>query len=156
MDIVGPSNLITLVNSVPEYWKPVINSLKLMLGGDHKTKEGEEIYKKKSPLFYVDKITKPLLIGQGANDPRVKQAESDQIVDLMKKHKIPVIYALYPDEGHGFIRPENRLSFYAITEGFFAKYLGGRHEQIKNDFENSSILIKEGEDLLPNKVKIKK
>jgi dipeptidyl aminopeptidase/acylaminoacyl peptidase len=156
VDIVGPSNLITLVNSVPEYWKPVINSLKLMLGGDHKTKEGEEIYKKKSPLFYVDRITKPLLIGQGANDPRVKQAESDQIVDLMKKHKIPVIYALYPDEGHGFIRPENRLSFYAITEGFFAKYLGGRYEQIKNDFENSSILIKEGEDLLPNKVKIKK
>jgi dipeptidyl aminopeptidase/acylaminoacyl peptidase len=156
VDIVGPSNLITLVNSVPEYWKPVINSLKLMLGGDHKTKEGEKIYKKKSPLFYVDRITKPLLIGQGANDPRVKQAESDQIVDLMKKHKIPVIYALYPDEGHGFIRPENRLSFYAITEGFFAKYLGGRHEQIKNDFENSSILIKEGEDLLPNKIEIKK
>ncbi|WP_236870408.1 S9 family peptidase [Candidatus Bandiella numerosa] len=156
VDIVGPSNLITLVNSVPEYWKPIINSLKLMLGGDHKTKEGEEIYKKKSPLFYVDKITKPLLIGQGANDPRVKQAESDQIVDLMKKHKIPVIYALYPDEGHGFMRPENRLSFYAITEGFFAKYLGGRYEQIKNDFENSSILIKEGEDLLPNKIEIKK
>ena len=107
-----------------------------------KTKEGEEIYKKKSPLFYVDRITKPLLIGQGANDPRVKQAESDQIVDLMKKHKIPVIYALYPDEGHGFIRPENRLSFYAITEGFFAKYLGGRYEQIKSDFENSSIHLK--------------
>jgi dipeptidyl aminopeptidase/acylaminoacyl peptidase len=156
VDIVGPSNLITLVNSVPEYWKPVINSLKLMLGGDHKTKEGEEIYKKKSPLFYVDKITKPLLIGQGANDPRVKQAESDQIVDLMKKHKIPVVYALYPDEGHGFMRPENRLSFYAITEGFFAKYLGGRYEQIKNDFENSSILIKEGEDLLPDKIETKK
>ena len=90
-----------------------------MLGGDHKTKEGEEIYKKKSPLFYVDRITKPLLIGQGANDPRVKQAESDQIVDLMKKHKIPVIYALYPAEGHGFIRPENRLSFYAITEAAY-------------------------------------
>ena len=77
-------------------------------------------------------------------------------VDLMKKHKIPVIYALYPDEGHGFIRPENRLSFYAITEGFFAKYLGGRYEQIKSDFENSSILIKEGEDLLPDKIETKK
>ena len=68
---------------------PKIDSLKLMLGGDHQTKEGKELYKKKSPLFHADKITKPLLIGQGANDPRVKQAESDQIVDLMKEHKIP-------------------------------------------------------------------
>jgi dipeptidyl aminopeptidase/acylaminoacyl peptidase len=153
VDIVGPSNLITLVNSIPEYWKPIINSFKVMLGGDHKTKEGKELYKKKSPLFHVDKITKPLLIGQGANDPRVKQAESDQIVDSMKEHNIPVIYALYPDEGHGFARPENRLSFFAIAEGFFSKCLGGQYEPIDNDFENSSIIIKEGEKHLPHKIK---
>ena len=153
VDIVGPSNLITLVNSIPEYWKPIINGLKLMLGGDHKTKEGEKIYKNKSPLFHVDKITKPLLIGQGANDPRVKQTESDQIVGAMKKHNIPVIYALYPDEGHGFARPENNLSFFTIAEGFFSKYLGGQYEQIDNDFEKSSIVIKEGKKYLPYKIK---
>ena len=71
----------------------------------------------------------------------------------MKKHKIPVIYALYPDEGHGFARPENKLSFFAIAEGFFSKYLGGQYEQIDNDFENSSIIIKEGEKYLPHKIK---
>lgn len=144
VDIVGPSNLITFIESIPEYWKPLIDSLKLMLGGDNKTIEGEKILKSKSPLFYADKITKPLLIGQGANDPKVKQAESDQIVAKMKKHNIPVIYALYPDEGHGFVRPENRLSFYAITEEFFAKYLDGKYEAINDDFKNSSIQIKEG------------
>ncbi len=144
VDIVGPSNLITLLESIPEYWKPLINSLKLMLGGDNKTPEGKAILKNKSPLHHVNKISKPLLIGQGANDPRVKQAESDQIVAAMKKHKIPVIYALYTDEGHGFARPENRLSFYAITEEFFAKYLGGNCEPINDDFKNSSIEIKEG------------
>ena len=144
VDIVGPSNLITLLESIPEYWKPLIDSLKLMLGGDNKTPEGKAILKNKSPLHHVNKISKPLLIGQGANDPRVKQAESDQIVAAMKKHKIPVIYALYPDEGHGFARPENRLSFYAITEEFFAKYLGGNCEPINDDFKNSSIEIKEG------------
>ncbi len=144
VDIVGPSNLITLLESIPEYWKPLIDSLKLMLGGDNKTPEGKAILKNKSPLHHVNKISKPLLIGQGANDPRVKQAESDQIVAAMKKHKIPVIYALYTDEGHGFARPENRLSFYAITEEFFAKYLGGNCEPINDDFKNSSIEIKEG------------
>ncbi len=144
VDIVGPSNLITLLESIPEYWKPLIDSLKLMLGGDNQTPEGKAILKNKSPLHHVNKISKPLLIGQGANDPRVKQAESDQIVAAMKKHKIPVIYALYTDEGHGFARPENRLSFYAITEEFFAKYLGGNCEPINDDFKNSSIEIKEG------------
>ncbi len=144
VDIIGPSNLITLLESIPEYWKPLIDSLKLMLGGDNKTPEGKAILKNKSPLHHVNKISKPLLIGQGANDPRVKQAESDQIVAAMKKHKIPVIYALYTDEGHGFARPENRLSFYAITEEFFAKYLGGNCEPINDDFKNSSIEIKEG------------
>ncbi len=73
----------------------------------------------------MDAIKKPLLIAQGANDPRVKQAESDQIVKAMKDKNLPVTYVLYPDEGHGFARPENRTSFYAVAEGFLAQCLGG-------------------------------
>ncbi|MFQ3307129.1 MAG: dipeptidyl aminopeptidase/acylaminoacyl peptidase [Candidatus Midichloriaceae bacterium] len=148
IDIVGPSNLITLINSFPEYWKPFIKNMKLKVGGDPETEEGREILKKKSPLFYADKIIKPLLIAQGANDPRVKQAESDQMVDVLKSHNIPVIYALYPNEGHGFARPENRFSFFAIAEEFLAKYLGGRHEEIKDEMKNSSVQIKSGKEYL--------
>ena len=84
--------------------------------------------KSRSPLFFVDKIEKPLLIGQGANDPRVKQSESDQIVQAMRKNGKPVEYIVYSDEGHGFVRPENRMHFYSRVEPFFAKYLGGRAE----------------------------
>ena len=153
VDIVGMSNLITMLESVPEYWNPLMNSLKIKIGADNETEEGREIIKSKSPLFKVKNIKKPLLIGQGANDPRVKQAESDQIVEKMQELGIPVIYALYPDEGHGFARPENRISFFAITEGFLAKILGGKYEPIKNDFNNSSIVIKSGEKFLPYKIK---
>ena len=81
----------------------------------------------RSPLTFVEKIQRPLLIGQGANDPRVKQAEADQIVTAMQEKKIPVTYVLFPDEGHGFARPENNLAFYAVTEAFLAKHLGGRY-----------------------------
>jgi dipeptidyl aminopeptidase/acylaminoacyl peptidase len=81
-------------------------------------------------LFYADQIKKPLLIGQGANDPRVKQAESEQIVAEMREKGKPVQYALYTDEGHGFARPENRMHFYAIAENFLAEYLDGRAEAV--------------------------
>jgi dipeptidyl aminopeptidase/acylaminoacyl peptidase len=90
----------------------------------------EEFLKARSPLFFIDRIQKPLLIGQGANDPRVKQAESEQIVEAMQKANKPVEYALYTDEGHGFARPENRLHFFAIAEEFLSKYLEGRFEPI--------------------------
>ena len=83
--------------------------------GDHRTEEGRALLSKHSPLTYVDRISAPLLIGQGANDPRVKKTESDQIVQAMKAKEIPVTYVLYPDEGHGFARPENNLSFFAIA-----------------------------------------
>ncbi|MDZ5762362.1 S9 family peptidase [Candidatus Cyrtobacter comes] len=149
VDIVGVSNLITLINSIPEYWKPYLEIFKKMLGGDPNTADGAEILKSKSPLFHSDKIKKPLLIAHGQNDPRVKQAESDQIVDKLNSQGIPVTYILYKDEGHGFARPENRLSFYAITEGFLSKYLGGRYEEIGEDFENSSIQITSGKQYLP-------
>jgi dipeptidyl aminopeptidase/acylaminoacyl peptidase len=112
--------------------------------GDFETNEGQKLLTERSPLTYVDKITRPLLIGQGAHDPRVKQSESDQIVKAMQDKKIPVTYVLYPDEGHGFARPENRLSFYAVTEAFLAEHLGGRYEPIGTAFQGSSITVPAG------------
>jgi len=140
VDIVGPSNLQTLLSTIPPYWA-AIRSIFVMHMGDPDTEEGRALLEERSPLNYVNHIKKPLLIAQGANDPRVKQSESDQIVEAMQAQNIPVIYVLYPDEGHGFARPENRLSFYAVTEHFFQEYLGGRVEPYGSDFENSSIEV---------------
>lgn len=148
VDIVGPSNLRTLLESVPEYWKPMLNVMRSRIA-DETTDEGRALLEKHSPLTYVDRIRSPLLIGQGANDPRVKQAESDQIVTAMQEKGIPVAYVLYPDEGHGFARPENRLSFFAVAEAFLAKHLGGRAEPVGDDFENSSIEVRVGREELP-------
>ncbi|MBN3891955.1 MAG: S9 family peptidase [Nostoc sp. JL31] len=137
VDIVGPSNLITLIETIPPYWEP----LKAMLShrvGNLETEE--EFLKSRSPLFFADRIQKPLLIGQGANDPRVKQSESDQIVNAMQQAGLPVQYALYTDEGHGFARPENRLHFFAIAEEFLAKYLGGRFEPLADIPGHSGIV----------------
>jgi acetyl esterase/lipase len=100
----------------------------------------------RSPLTHVDKIQKPLLIGQGANDPRVKQKESDQIVAAMQRKDIPVTYALFPDEGHGFARPENNLAFYSITESFLGACIGGRVEPIGDDLAGSSLVVPAGAD----------
>lgn len=125
VDIVGPSNLITLMQSIPPYWKPLMAMFQHRVG-DLETEA--EFLKSRSPLFFVDKIQKPLLIGQGINDPRVKEAESEQIVEAMRQADKPVEYVLYTDEGHGFARPENRLHFYAVAEEFLAKHLGGRFE----------------------------
>ena len=108
----------------------------------------------RSPISLVDNISKPLLVAQGANDPRVKQAESDQIVNTMKGKNIPVIYALYPDEGHGFARPENRLSFFVLTEYFLNKNLGGRVEKVGDEFKGSSLKLEAGSELLPDDVKV--
>ncbi|MDD1753912.1 MAG: prolyl oligopeptidase family serine peptidase [Methanotrichaceae archaeon] len=92
---------------------------------------------------------RPLLIGQGANDPRVKQNESDQIVKAMQAKKLLVTYVLYADEGHGFARPENRLSFYAIAEAFLAEHMGGRYEPIGKDFEGANFTVPVGADDVP-------
>lgn len=145
VDIVGPSNIITLLNTIPPYWAPMIEMFTTRVG-DHRTEEGKKFLEAISPLTYVDSIKKPLLIGQGANDPRVTQAESDQIVAAMQEKNIPVTYVLYPDEGHGFARPENNLSFFAVTDLFLAKHLGGRSEPIGEDFKGSSIQIPSGAD----------
>jgi len=126
VDIVGPSNLVTLLKSIPPYWAPMRETFSLRVGDPEKD---EEFLKSRSPLFKADQIKVPLLIGQGANDPRVKQAESEQIVAALRKANKPVEYILFPDEGHGFARPENRLKFMAAAEAFLAKHLpGGRAE----------------------------
>lgn len=151
VDIVGPSNLITLINSIPPYWEPMIEMFAKRMG-DHRTEEGKKLLMERSPLTHVERIIRPLLIGQGANDPRVKQAESDQIVEAMQEKNTPVTYVLYPDEGHGFARPENNLSFLAVTEAFLAKYLGGRYEPIGDAFENSSITVPAGAEDVPGLV----
>jgi dipeptidyl aminopeptidase/acylaminoacyl peptidase len=148
VDIVGPSNLITLLNSIPPYWEPMIELFTTRVG-DHRTEEGQAFLRSRSPLTYVHEIERPLLIGQGANDPRVKQAESDQIVQAMQEKDIPVTYVLYPDEGHGFARPENRLSFYAVTEGFLQQSLGGRREPVGDDFRGSTIKVPTGSEYVP-------
>jgi dipeptidyl aminopeptidase/acylaminoacyl peptidase len=125
VDLVGPSSLVTLLRNVPPYWEPIRPLLTYRVG-DLET--DQEFLESRSPLFLADRIQRPLLIGQGANDPRVKQVESDQIVETMRKSGKPVEYLVYADEGHGFARPENRLHFFARAEQFLAKYLGGRAE----------------------------
>jgi len=148
VDLVGPSNLITLLETIPPYWKPLLEQFTTRVG-DHRTAEGRALLAKHSPLTYVERIRSPLLIGQGANDPRVKQAESDQIVQAMQTRGIPVTYVLYPDEGHGFARPQNNLSFYAIAEAFLARRLGGRYEPIGDDFGGSSLQVLAGAENVP-------
>ncbi|MEO6325116.1 MAG: alpha/beta fold hydrolase [Thermoanaerobaculia bacterium] len=132
VDIVGPSNLKTLIGSIPAYWKPMRATFDVRMGNVDDPKDAE-LVKAASPLFKADKIVRPLLIGQGANDPRVNQKESEQIVDAIAKNKGNVTYVLYPDEGHGFARPENRIDFNARAEQFLSGCLGGRFEPMAGD-----------------------
>lgn len=148
VDIVGPSNLLTLLESIPPYWKPLLDTFASRVG-DPRTEEGKALLESRSPLNRVDAIERPLLIGQGANDPRVKQAESDRIVAAMQKKDIPVTYVLFPDEGHGFARPPNRIAFFAVSEAFLSKCLGGRYEPVGRDFQGSSITVPDGAGLVP-------
>jgi len=148
VDIVGPSNLKTLLETIPPDWTPLI-SLWTTRVGDPRTEEGRKFLASRSPLTFAGRIKKPLLIGQGANDPRVKQSESDQIVNAMRKNNLPVTYVLFPDEGHGFRRPENSLAFFAVTENFLAQHLGGRAEPVGDDFSGSSITFPGGADAVP-------
>jgi dipeptidyl aminopeptidase/acylaminoacyl peptidase len=125
VDVVGPSSLETLIRSIPPYWAPMIAQFHTRIGNPDT--EPDFLWSR-SPLSRVDDIKIPLLIAQGANDPRVKQAESEQIVAALREKGIPHEYMLFPDEGHGFAKPENRLRFYAAAERFLAEHLGGRAE----------------------------
>ena len=112
--------------------------------GNPNTPEGKQLLIDRSPLYRASAIERPLLIGQGANDPRVKQAESDQIVGAMQKDGIPVTYVVFPDEGHGFAKPTNNIAFNAVTENFLATCLGGRAEPITGELEASTAEIRAG------------
>ncbi len=141
IDIVGPSSLVTLLGSIPPYWAPMKAQFTTRVGDDT-TEEGRAELLARSPLSRVDEIVRPLLIAQGANDPRVKQAEADQIVAAMQARSIPVTYALFPDEGHGFSRPENKIAFVALAEAFLAEHLGGRREPDDGATAASSVEIR--------------
>lgn len=143
VDIVGPSNLETLLSTIPPYWAPMVKIFHERMGNPD-TEEGLALLKAASPLYKADAITKPLLIAQGANDPRVKQSESDQIVGAMKDAGIPVTYVLYPDEGHGFAKPANNIAFFALAENFLAENLGGRAEPVGDALAPSTAEIVEG------------
>lgn len=149
VDLVGPSNLITLLESIPPYWESFRRTFAKRVG-DPDTEEGRALLRERSPLFRVEQIIRPLLIGQGANDPRVKQAESDQIVQAMAERGIPVTYLLFPDEGHGFVRPANRIAFWAVSERFLARCLEGRSEPFTaEDFAGSSLSVPHGAEYIP-------
>lgn len=144
VDICGPSSIATLFASVPAYWKPFLITLVKRVGNPEDPKDAE-LLRNASPLFKADKIVRPLMIAQGANDPRVKQAEAEQIVAAIEKHGGAVTYVLYTDEGHGFHRQENSLDFNYRADAFFAKYLGGRSEPIPGNaekVEGSTAIVK--------------
>lgn len=143
VDIVGPSNLQTLLKTIPPYWTAGIQQFHQRMGNPN-TPEGLALLKERSPLTYADRIKRPLLIGQGANDPRVNVAESDQIVAAMRAKNIPVTYVVFPDEGHGFARPANNIAFNAVAENFLSKCLGGRAEPVGGAVAASSAQVKHG------------
>ena len=143
VDIVGPSNLETLLKTIPPYWEPIVKQFHERMGNPG-TPEGLALLKSVSPLYSADKIVRPLLIGQGANDPRVNKAESDQIVAAMKAKAIPVTYVLFPDEGHGFAKPANNIAFNAVAENFLSTCLGGRAEPIGETVKGSTAQIVDG------------
>ena len=145
VDIVGPSNLETLLKTIPAYWEPIVRQFHDRMG-DPNTPEGLALLKARSPLYKAGDIQRPLLIGQGANDPRVNKAESDQIVDAMKAKGIPVTYVLFPDEGHGFAKPQNNIAFNAVAENFLSTCLGGRAEPVGGALTSSTGQVLAGAD----------
>jgi len=148
VDIVGPSNLFTLLETIPPYWESFKQQFYKRMG-DPTTEAGRAILKERSPLYAADKIVRPLLIGQGANDPRVNVRESNQIVEAMRAKQIPVTYVLFPDEGHGFARPVNNIAFQAVAENFLSRCLGGRAEPIGATLKASTAQVRHGAEFAP-------
>jgi dipeptidyl aminopeptidase/acylaminoacyl peptidase len=149
VDLVGPSNLMTLLATIPPYWLPGVALFHARMGNPE-TPEGKALLIAASPLTHTADIKRPLLIGQGANDPRVKQAESEQIVAAMKAHHLPVSYIVFPDEGHGFARPENNIAFFGAAEAFLSAHLGGSYLPLsKAEIGASSMQVKDGRDGVP-------
>lgn len=148
IDVVGPSNLESLLQNFPAYWQSSIEQFQYRVG-DYRTPEGRAFLASRSPLTFVDKIRKPLLIAHGGNDPRVTAKESERIVNAMVAKNIPVTYLVFPDEGHGFLKPENSKAFYAVAEEFLSRCLGGKMLEQDEDFVDASLQIRVGDDLIP-------
>jgi dipeptidyl aminopeptidase/acylaminoacyl peptidase len=149
VDLVGVSNLITFLETIPPYWAPMMALLHERVG-DPTTPEGRQALVDVSPVTHAGQIKRPLFIAQGANDPRVVKAESDQIVQAMQAKQIPVSYVVFPDEGHGFARPENNIAFFALTEAFLSVHLGGFFQPITDaELRASSMQIEAGREWLP-------
>ena len=138
VDVVGISNVATFLKEIPAYWKPIRIDFEYRVGD---AEANETLNREISPVFHIDKIRAPLLIGQGANDPRVPKRESDQMFSAMKKKGLDVEYVLYTDEGHGLVRPDNRLDFYSRMEQFLQKHLGGRAEPLYTPPKSSAKVI---------------
>jgi dipeptidyl aminopeptidase/acylaminoacyl peptidase len=148
VDAFGISNLITFMATIPPYWGPWFSIWKNRLG-DPATDEGGAFLRERSPINHIERANRPILIAQGMRDVRVVAAESKQMVDALKAKSVPVTYITFPDEGHGFVRPENRLAFTAVTEAFLATHLGGQFQPIGSDFAGSTIRIETGGELVP-------
>jgi dipeptidyl aminopeptidase/acylaminoacyl peptidase len=148
VDVFGISNLITFMKTIPPYWGPWFSIWKNRLG-DPDTEAGRAFLSERSPLNHIERATRPILIAQGMQDVRVVSAESEQMVTALKEKGVAVTYITFRDEGHGFVRPENRLAFNAVAEAFMAKYLGGRYQPIGDDFIGSTIKIETGGELVP-------
>ncbi len=133
VDEVGPSNVETLLASIPPYWEPIRKPTERMIG------VGKVDLAEISPLNHVDQIKRPLLIAHGANDVRVKLSESETIVQAMKSRGLPVDFLVFPDEGHGLVNPRNAIAFYGVLESFLSRYLGGRAEPLGDVIETSSM-----------------
>jgi dipeptidyl aminopeptidase/acylaminoacyl peptidase len=147
VDLFGISNLLTFMKTIPPYWGPEFSIWKNRLG-DPDTVAGRAFLADRSPLNHIDRATKPILIAQGMRDVRVVPAESQQMVAALKAKGVPVTYITFRDEGHGFVREENRLAFNAVAEAFLAEHLGGRYQPIGDAFAGSTIKIETGAALI--------
>ncbi len=143
IDIVGPANLVTFLEAIPHRWQPTADLWATRVG-DIRTEDGRSFLMQRSPITSVERITKPLLIAHGGNDPQVRRSETDQIVETLQGKGIPVTYVVYPDEGHGITRAGNRLSLFAVIESFLGEHLGGKVQPVGTDFDESSIKIPVG------------
>ena len=148
VDIFGPSNLVTLMQAIPPYWHTWFALFRRRLASPE-TEEGRAWLMARSPITRAQRIVRPLLISQGMNDVRVKPQESEQIVSVLLQRGIPVTYLTFSDEGHGFVREENRLAFTAVMEAFLARHLGGKVEPVGDAFDGSTIRFEAGRELIP-------
>lgn len=137
---VGPSDLVTLLESIPAYWAP-LRALFSRRVGDLGSAEGRALLMERSPLNHAGAIIRPLLLIHGTNDPRVRQSESERMARTLDENGVPVTLVVFPDEGHGLARPENNLAFVALAEAFLAQHLGGRYQPIDDQVERSSAEI---------------